>query len=349
MGGGHVGSSYLAAFSAAGWDAYGISRSGFPLEDGEITAEGEIVGRFRPVATARSVSELLDRFSLPDYILPCCPATELARYLHELAPFIDSRHTIINTVSARLDDLFAKRYLINSGVSSDRMPKIGTTMSTCFTSRRTNGAVRLLAGKGSIGLWCESSTCTSDVISQLSSVLPMLSPATSSLSLAIDKLQEITHWPVTGGIFADLANGIPRGYYTSISTATGYLGDILDAERVAVAECLGVSTLPLTEVQRIEYGVEGSNFYEAISGTQEYESIIVKDFFTIRTIEDCLNGITLQSIARVSGVKTPMLDSFLTIFSAMLQSRNIFMPQGWRIQDMLPEAKSAEDIRRLVG
>jgi opine dehydrogenase len=359
IGGGPVGHAVLASCIRHGATAYGYSRSGHRLNPvGAIEARGAFDGNYEPKGCFRDFHALIRQAgTVPKWIFVCCPATELSRYAELLAPYLESDHSVFLVVSGRFDDLFFRSELRANGVRS--MPRVASSMTTPFTSKFTGEILNILAEKGEVPFFCENADISEAVRLDLNPYLPALTPVQSALGMALDKLQETTHFPLTIGNWSNLERGLAVRYYRDNATGLLNMCGELDAERVAVARACGVETLTFVEVQQIEYPESfGFTTAEVISTTRAYDTIVLQNvaladpnnFFVRRCQEDWgCNGVPLQALARLAGVSTPVLDSYITQYERLFAGLGNSLQPGWTLERLAPGVNNLDEFIRLVG
>jgi opine dehydrogenase len=125
----------------------------------------------------------------------------------------------------------------------------------------------------------------------------------------------------------------PFDYYIDGFTPTvAALVEKLDAERLKVAEALGIKLPTVVEWVRNTYGVKGSNLYEALQNNEAYRGIsapVLADANAKKelryVIEDVPSGLVpVSELGRKFGVATPAIDMVIsladTIFEADFRS-----------------------------
>lgn len=97
--------------------------------------------------------------------------------------------------------------------------------------------------------------------------------------------------------------------------------EVIDAERVAIGEALGVEVMSLIDTYpTMGYGPRGDTFWSVIRGVSPLHGIKGPDSVESRYLtEDVPIGLTIYSrLGRQIGVATPVMESVITLSSALL-------------------------------
>ena len=124
----------------------------------------------------------------------------------------------------------------------------------------------------------------------------------------------------------------------------------MDSERLAVAASLGVRAISTREWLYLTYDSAGSDLYEAIQNTDAYRGIRAPSSILHRYVtEDVpMSLVPLASLARMLGVKVPMIEMVITLASVM-HGRD-YWSEGRTVETMGLAGLSVKEIRqRAVG
>ncbi len=154
-------------------------------------------------------------------------------------------------------------------------------------------------------------------------------------------------WEKTGG---DL-----EFYGTLMSPKVAHVMDLIDKERIAVGNALGIELLPKPEVLKMEYGqygVTGETMYEVYSTFASHRSWrpgLGLDDFAAKTAfgEDILYGfVFISSLGKQFGVQTPAIDTMVSLAELVLDRD--FWGQGASSESLGLDTLSPEQIMEYV-
>ena len=108
-------------------------------------------------------------------------------------------------------------------------------------------------------------------------------------------------------------------YQNAISPLVAGMLERMDAERMSVAQALGVQTLPVLEWLQDKYGSTGKNLYECLQNTDAYREVYTpSDINTRYVFEDVPTGcVPMVAIARHLGIDLPITRAVVSWASAI--------------------------------
>jgi len=133
-----------------------------------------------------------------------------------------------------------------------------------------------------------------------------------------------------------------------VSPSAARILEVLDAERVAVAEALGAEVLPALDWLRRHQGSTGKNLFQAVRTARAYHGVQAPERVDDPVVLDCLlcGLVPLVSLGEKVRVPIPVAASLIKIASAMT-GRDL-MAEGSTTTTMGLADLSAAQVRRLV-
>jgi opine dehydrogenase len=204
--------------------------------------------------------------------------------------------------------------------------------------------------KSSVKLSAFPASDTSRVMDVLGPVFPMLRAVDSVLETGFEGGGAMLHPLPTVMNINKMDLGEPYDYY--MEGITPHVAEIIEAcdkERVAVCKALGLDVLPEAEALVKMYKLEPKDsFYDLIQSIEPYKGLKNPTSTKHRfLVEDTMNGLVpLASVGKALGVKTPIMDAFITLAS-IICGRD-FASEGRTAEKLGFAGKTAAEIREMV-
>jgi opine dehydrogenase len=190
---------------------------------------------------------------------------------------------------------------------------------------------------------------TPRVLELAEQLYPEFTPASNVLETSLDNIGAVLH---PGTVILN-TNRIEAGkdfdFYRGMTPTVTHFLEMIDAERLAVAEVFGVQLDSAREWLRKTYdGVEGETLYECIQSNVAYHGIKAPKSLHVRYIyEDVPTGLVpLTSLGAVAGVATPTCRSLVDIACALFD-RN-FWQEGRTVEKLGLAGMTVAEIIDLV-
>ena len=164
------------------------------------------------------------------------------------------------------------------------------------------------------------SSQTEEVLEALSPVFPTVTSAKDILETGFGNMGMIFHpLPVLMNLTRVERQERFLYYQNAISPLVAGMLERMDAERMSVAQALGVQTLPVLEWLRDKYGSTGKNLYECLQNTDAYREVYTpSDINTRYVFEDVPTGcVPMVAIARHLGIDLPITRAVVSWASAI--------------------------------
>lgn len=289
-----------------------------------------------------------------DIILVIVPANGHKTLAQACAPYLEEGQMVVLVPGCFGGALEFRRQLIEHGGSQAVI--IAETTSLMYAAKKENGNRVWARGlKDYLPFATLPAHHMRTVLSQLQPLFPQLTPAANVLETSFQNLNHVVH-PVAMltniGFIESKRIGEWYFYPDGFTPGTGRIGDLLDAERLAVAHAYGIEGMTVVETLRRFYGhqgIKGENLYELFS-----ESPVHKPALGPRTThhrllsEDIPYGLVpMASFARLVGVPTPIMDALITLASAVNQTD--YRQGGRTLESLGLDKMTPEEIIQYVS
>ena len=279
---------------------------------GGIELQGVINAMVKGLYATSNLKEAIDR---SDVIMICIPAHAHQDIAMKIAPFLKPRHKIVINPGRTLGAFMFAKYLKEAGMDLD-LP-IAETDTFILTSRKTRpGVSQVFSRKNLVRVSGLTPEHTKVIHAYLSHTFPMMLPAESVLITSLSNIGMIFH------PFAALMN-IGRieceetylHYKEGITPSIANFLEKLDSERVQLAEYFGYQLHSARQWLEDVYGSKGSNLYDALQKTTQYDQITSPtDINTRYVFEDIPTGIVpVLELAKLAGTPHKYLQLVLDL------------------------------------
>ncbi len=321
-GGGHQGLSMAAYLSLHGVDVTLWNRTPENIkeviETGEIACDGVIQGTGKVLKASSNMEEVLS-----DFIMVTTPSSAHKDIAKRLAPYMDSRKTVVLNPGRTFGAVEFIETLKECGVKE--MPAVAETQTIVFTCRRSSANnATIFALKDGVKIASVSGCDISSILSQMPNCLQPYFEKTTSIALtSLTNVGMILHCaPVLMNIGWIETNAVDfKYYYDGISPSIGHYLEKLDAERITVARAMGYQIESLTDWLRRTYHVSGNTIFECIQNNQAYKEIDApKTIQTRYLLEDVPNGLVpIEYLGGQLGVPTPNITTIIDLACSVME------------------------------
>jgi len=220
-----------------------------------------------------------------------------------------------------------------------------------YACRITNpGQVRIFGIKNAVPVATFPAYHITDVLAALKKVLPQFVAGDNVLKTSLSNIGAVFHPALTvlNVAWIEQRKGDFEYYHEGASLSVAKIIGILDAERVSVAEALGVRVLTAREWLYQAYGAAGGNLYEAIQANEGYSGIKAPNTIDHRYItEDVPTSLVpIASLGDYLGVPVPTMKAIIHLASILHSCE--YMTEGRTIDRLGLSGLSVRQIRRLV-
>jgi opine dehydrogenase len=322
LGGGHGGHTLAADLTLAGHTVRFFEMERFRhqmakvFETHTIEAVGEVLkGTAHIDLVTTDIAAALDGAEI---ILIAVPAFAHKDYAQLLAPHVRAGQ-IVTLLPGTLGSLEFARIFREAGSAEGVVLAEADTLP--YATRVEGEGVVRVYGRSTVGMGVFPASKTQWATEVLSDVLD-LEAGKNVLEIGFSSINPVIHPPGTvlnaGRI--ERSKGEFYVYEEGMTPSVARVIDCLDAERLAVAEALGMTLLPVAEaLSSAGLGPKGST-WQTLNGSQTLTFIKGPTSLKSRYLaEDIPYGLlTWASIADGLGVDTPIMDAFVSLGFALL-------------------------------
>ncbi|MEF8850898.1 MAG: NAD/NADP octopine/nopaline dehydrogenase family protein [Haloarculaceae archaeon] len=292
-----------------------------------------------PVVTT-DMAEALDG---ADLVMVCLPATALTAVATQLADHVDGSRPILLNPGGTGGALAVRGALADAGCGSVP-PLVETNTLTYICRKRSDDHVH-------VSSLVENVRCATlpgsgdDAFDPFRDLYPSLKRVPNVLHTSLSNVNAVLHPPgvVLSAAWIEHTGGDFRFYYDAGTPAVANVMADLDAERLAVADGLGLDVAPFPELfadigsTTTEAGESGS-FRRVLRESEPNREIRAPSSVDHRYFhEDVPFGLVpMRSLGRAVGVETPVTDSLIALASSI--TREDYAATGWTATDLGVEA-----------
>jgi opine dehydrogenase len=332
LGGGGIGKA-AAAFAAAHEQQVFLftRRQTSMTETGIINSIGKIAPGTHSIYCSSNLSSLAasNEGSLPHKVIIGCRGNDIEDIAKRLAPFAHKKMSILMMCSSRFSACLFLKALKSSGVKTESLPGVADFKTPPFVSRgNSDNTVNISAFKQKAPIAAQTPEETDRVIRDHKQVFNNLVAIQSSLELNLRKCDDIIHIPLVATRWNDVETIKGHNIYRTATARTTKLITELDRERIEIGNYFGLKLIDVCAGYQESYGTPGPTLLEHFNQIPAYANATIQDPYHRFLFEDVPYGaVPLQSIARFAGVKTPLLDAFITLSHNLLD-----LSPGWILQ-----------------
>lgn len=349
IGAGHGGTAMAGHIALRGGTVYLLNRTEERLtairEHGGIFLEGELTG-FAPIAGASS--DPGEVIPLADIIMVALPATAHRWAARICAPYLRDGQIVVLHPGRTFGALEFLMVLKSEGVQARVC--VGEAQTFLYASRLTGPAsVRVFAIKNAVPLACVPAYETPRVVRIIQDTLPGFSPATNVLETSFNNIGSVFHpalMVLNAGWIEDESNF--EFYHQGASESVCNVLERVDAERVAVAEALGIHVMTARNWLYFAYDATGKNLYEAMRANTGYSGILAPNRLNMRYITEDVpcSLIPIASAGRQYGIETPTIRALVHLACVLLKQD--FVAEGRTMERLGLKGKSLRELRLMA-
>ncbi|MCC3406125.1 MAG: NAD/NADP octopine/nopaline dehydrogenase family protein [Microcoleus sp. PH2017_10_PVI_O_A] len=323
MGGGHVGFAVAAFLSSEGVNVHLFSRRLLSIAKTlTIKAIGQVLcGNYQIASFSTQMQAISAHLGkLPPIIIICCRGNELVEYARIISRYVYSEMNIILFCGSRLDDCVFRQQLISSGVLESQMPAVASATTSPFCCcLQSDSTVEIKAKKSQVVISAQTLTMTERILKALQPWFRNLQIAGSSLEVALEKRNDITHIPLMLTSARSLEKKEPHLFYHEVGPRTVGLIVALDNERLKIGQAYGLKLRDWVNWHQAEYNTSALSIYENLQQTSAYQHSFMDTLDDRYLTEDVPYGaVCLQTLARIAEVQTPVLDGCISLVSQLI-------------------------------
>lgn len=278
---------------------------------GALSLEGQIDVITHDICEAINYSNL---------ILVVTTATAHCEIAEQIAPYLTDDHTIILNPGRTFGVLeFGNALKLKRPSLKCRIAEAQTLIFACRI--KSPGVVSIIGVKDKVLLAGRNSEETSYVHHLLSPIFPCFIKAKSLIETGFLNVGAIFHPSIVIFNAATIERNDNFFFYREMTPQIASCIERLDRERLDIASAYGLGLMPVSEWISYAYpSTKGKTLCERLRNNPAYYDIKAPgSIFTRQLTEDIPTGLLpMSELGHVAGVKTPLMDSFICLSSALL-------------------------------
>jgi opine dehydrogenase len=320
LGAGHGGLAMAGHLALKGFEVNLYNRSEERLwgvkSMGGIALEGEVEGFGEIKLASNNIQEVIED---ADIIMVVVPATAHEFMAEKCAPFLKDGQIIILNPGRTFGALEFKQVIAQSGNNADVI--IAEAQTFVYASRIVGPAqVHIFRIKNSIPLASIRAYLIPKVLERLKQAYPQFVPGDNIFKTSFENIGAVFHPAIcllNAGWIEDDAEF--QFYLEGVTESVGRVLENIDAERVKVAEAIGIRAISAREWLFLAYGAQGNNLREAMKANPGYRGIMAPNRLTIRYLSEDVpcSLVPMASLGKKFGVLTPNIDSVIKLASTI--------------------------------
>jgi opine dehydrogenase len=281
---------------------------------GGVELQGEIEGFGRLNTVTHVIEEAIRE---ADVLMVVVPASGHRFMAEACAPHLKDGQIIILNPGRTLGAIEFKQVLKEKGCSADVI--IAEAQTLIYASRVTNpGQAKIFRIKNSVPLASIPAYRIPEVLKAIRPAFPQFAPGTNVFRTSFDNIGAVFHPTITilnAGWIEDKRDF--EFYVQGASPSVCQVLERLDAERVAVAEALGINSITAREWLYRAYDATGRNLYEAMLANVGYRGLLAPNNLNVRYLnEDVpMSLVPMASLGEMLGVPTPTIRGIIHLAS----------------------------------
>jgi len=285
-------------------------------EMGGIILEGEINGFAQPNVITNDMGEAISGVQVIMVVVPASGHRDVAE---QMAPWLTDGQIVVLNPGRTGGALEFRKVLQDNGCCADvTVAEAGTFI---YASRTVEaGRSHIYGIKHQVPLAALPAIRTIEVVRQLRLAYPQFVPVENVLVTSFDNIGAIFHPLPTILNAGRIESGLEFQHYKEgITPSIARVLEVVDEERLAVANALGVSVRSVLDWMEETYEVKASSVYEAVQNNPGYEGIAAPRTLNTRYIfEDIpFSLVPLTAFAEIAGIQVPLMESAITMASAL--------------------------------
>lgn len=308
---------------------------------GKITISGAVAGEARIPCVTNDIREAIRQ---ADLIMVVVPTVYHAGIATAMAPHLEAGQVVVLNPGATGGALEVRRAIRREGCTHPLT--IAETNTLLYACRSPQPGEAIVHGvKDRVELSALPAVEAPRVAALLNTAFPQFSPVPNILYTSLANVNAMVHPAPTLLNAGRIECRAPFEYYSEgVTPSLARICEVLDGERLAIAQMLGLRLPSIREWYAISYGVTGDSLYEQIQKVRAYDGI--KGPITLNTrylFEDIPTGLVpLAELGEALGVKTPMMRAVVELGGALL--RRDFWREGRSLEKLGLAGMGAQQI-----
>lgn len=307
-----------------------------------IGLTGDIEGRGRPTVLT---TELEAAIRDAEVIVVAAPAFSHQDVANRLAPILKPDQIVLFQPGAIGSSIHLLRQFTEPGKTPCFVAETPTSLYTC--RKKSSTEVYIGAIKHSVRIAALPNETTDYCVDVLNGYFGgRYEAGTNALGVGLNNANPIYHVPPSVLNFKTVEEGRELPLHSLVTPRIAHVVDLMDKERLAVADALGVTCMSFWEFLKTAYGVTDGDFQDRIAQAYGKQGFPEPDspkhrYFT----EDIPFGmVPWLSLAREADVSVPIIESLTALGSALCQQD--FISTGRTMASLGLQGAGREGIRR---
>lgn len=312
---------------------------------GGVEVQGEITGFGRiPVAT-NSIEEAIDGVEMIMVVLPALAHRWIAG---QMAPFLKDGQIVVLHPGRTMGAMEFKQVLIEQNVTADVV--ISEAQTFIYASRIIGpGQAHIFGIKQSIPVASLRAHLIPRVINKLRQFYPQFVPGDNVFKTSFDNIGSVFHPAIcilNSGWIEDDADF--RFYHEGATESVARVLDMVDIERISVAESLGIRAISARQWFYMAYSTTGDTLYESMRKNPGYRDILAPKTLKMRYLEEDVpcSLVPISSLGKMFDVPTPTIDSLIHLASVL--NKRDYMSTGRTVERLGIAGMSLRELRLLA-
>jgi len=349
LGAGHGGLAMAGHLSLMGFDVHLYNRSEDRLwgvrSTGGVEVEGEVEGFGQLDVITTSMEEAVRGV---DMIMVVVPATAHRFMAEQCAPHLKDGQIVVLHPGRTFGALEFKQVLMHTECKADVI--IAEAQTFIYASRAIGpGHARIFRIKNSIPVASIRAHLIPKVLQQLRIPYPQFVPGDNIFKTSFDNIGSVFHPTIcvlNAGWIEDISEF--QFYVEGVTVSVAKVLERVDAERVKVAEALGIRALTAREWLYLAYNAAGPDLFNAMRANPGYRGITAPTTLRIRYLEEDVPAslVPISSVGKMLSVPTPTIDAIIEIASTIGQTD--YWEIGRTVERLDIDSLSLRDLRLMA-
>jgi opine dehydrogenase len=349
LGAGHGGLAMAGHLALMGFEVNLYNRSEERLwgvkATGGIELEGEVEGFGKIVTATTNMEEAIRDVEL---IMVVTPATAHRFMAEQCAPYLKDGQIVILHPGRTFGALEFKQVLFEKQTRADVI--IAEAQTFIYASRAMGpGHAKIFRIKNSIPVASLRAYLIPEVLRRLRIAFPQFVPGDDIFKTSFDNIGSVFHpalCVLNAGWIEDISEF--QFYVQGVTPSVAKVLEQVDAERVKVAEALGIRALTAREWLYLAYDAVGKDLWNAMRANPGYRGIMAPTTVNMRYLNEDVPAslVPIASVGKMFGVSTPTVHSIIHIASTLNQRD--YWAEGRTVERLGIAHMSLKELRLLA-
>lgn len=280
----------------------------------EITGEVEGFGELNMATTSME-----DAIRGVDLIMVVVPAYGHRWMAEQMTPFLTDGQIVVLHPGRTLGALEFRQVLAAEGVTADVI--IAEAQTFIYASRATGPSqVHIFRIKHTIPVASIRAHLIPRVIDRLRIFYPQFVPGDNIFKTSFENVGSVFHPALCVMNAGWIENDIDfQFYHEGVTPSVAQILEQIDAERVRVAEALGIRAITARQWLYMAYSTTGDSLFESMRKNSGYRGILAPRSLKVRYLEEDIpySLVPMASLGRMLGVKTDVIDAIILMGSVI--------------------------------